>query len=207
MLDELVKANRLSLSFREKLLSWQHGGGFSVFGRHLILNEEPARLLHMARYAVRPPVAADRVHEAADGRILLSIPPDPKTGDTVLCLDPMEWLRRVTNQIPAPRSHLTRFYGAYSNRLRKRYREEDGEVTVRPVEDDQRLPKSGADWARLLKKVLEVDPLCCLRCGAEMRVISVITAPALIDRLLNHVRGKAEEHGEDPFDARAPPAA
>jgi len=27
VLDELVKANRLSLSFREKLLSWQHGGG------------------------------------------------------------------------------------------------------------------------------------------------------------------------------------
>ncbi len=40
-----------------------------------------------------------------------------------------------------------------------------------------------------------------------MRVIAVITAPALIDRLLNHVRGKAAEHGEDPFDARAPPAA
>jgi hypothetical protein len=38
-------------------------------------------------------------------------------------------------------------------------------------------------------------------CGRAMRVIAVITAPALIDRLLNHVRGKAEEHGEDPFDA------
>ncbi len=42
VLDELVKANRLSLEFREKLLTWQHGGGFSVYGRHLILSEEPA---------------------------------------------------------------------------------------------------------------------------------------------------------------------
>jgi len=40
-----------------------------------------------------------------------------------------------------------------------------------------------------------------------MKVIAVITAPALIDRLLNHVRGKAKEHGGDPFDACAPPAA
>ena len=60
-----------------------------------------------------------------------------------------------------------------------------------------------------------------------MQVISVITAPfaglrgfaagagssgacdrpALIDRLLDHVRAKTVEHGEDPFDARAPPAA
>jgi hypothetical protein len=161
----------------------------------------------MARYAVRPPVAEDRIHETDDRRILLDIPPDPKTGDTVLFLDPMEWLRRVTNQIPDPRRHLTRFYGAYSNRLRKRYRKEDGEVTVRPVEDAHRLPKSRASWARLLKMVFEVDPLTCRRCGAAMKVIAVITAPALIDRLLKHVRGKAEEHGEDPFDARAPPAA
>ena len=78
---------------------------------------------------------------------------------------------------------------------------------MRPVEDDQRLPKSRASWVRLLRKVMEVDPLCCARCGAEMKVIAVITAPALIDRLLKHVRGKAKEHGGDPFDARAPPAA
>ena len=59
----------------------------------------------------------------------------------------------------------------------------------------------------MLKMVFEVDPLTCLRCGAPMQVISVITAPALIDGLLNHVRGKARAHGGDPFDARAPPAA
>jgi len=100
---------------------------------HLILNEEPARLLRMARYAVRPPVAKDCIHETDDGRVLLSIPPDPKTGDTVLfLLDPMEWPQRVTRQIPAPGSHLIRFYGAYSNRLRKSYRAEHSEVTVQP---------------------------------------------------------------------------
>ncbi len=43
----------------------------------------------------------------------------------------------------------TRFYGAYSNRLRKSYRAEDGEVTVRPVTDDRRLSESSASWARL----------------------------------------------------------
>ena len=53
---------------------------------------------------------------------------------------------------------------------------------------------------------LEVDPLTCRRCGAEMKVISVITAGPLIDQLLRHVRRKAAEEGGDPFDARAPPA-
>jgi len=40
-----------------------------------------------------------------------------------------------------------------------------------------------------------------------MKVISVITEGAVIDKLLKHVRQRAEDHGDDPFDARAPPAA
>ncbi len=77
-----------------------------MYARHLVLNEEPARLKHMSRYLVRPPVATDRVHEASDGRVLLEIPPDPQTGARTLVLDPLEWIRRITNQIPDPRTHL-----------------------------------------------------------------------------------------------------
>jgi len=218
VLDALVREDRLSENFRERLLTFRHGGGFSVYGRHLILNEEPARLAHMARYIVRPPVAADRTHQTNDGRVLLDIPPDPKTGDRQLVLDPLEWIRRVTNQIPAPRSHQgvtnqipaprshqVRYYGAYANKVRQGYRDEAGEVRVRQLaeEDEPPLPKSRASWARLLRLVFEVDPLTCTQCGAQMRVIAVITQPALIDQLLRHV----EKAAEAPFGARAPPAA
>jgi len=205
VLDALVREERLSEEFRDRLLGFRHGGGFSVYGRHLILNEEPARLEHMARYAVRAPVAADRVHEAEDGRILLEIPPDPRTGDTVLLLDPLEFIRRMTNQIPDAGQHLARYYGAYSNRLRRRYRDEDGGVEVREQArgpDASGSPESRASWARLLRLVFEVDPLTC-RCGAEMKVISVITAPGLVEKLLRHVRDRA---ADETFDARAPPA-
>ena len=65
-------------------------------------------------------------------------------------------------------------------------------------------PKSHSEWARLLRKVYEVDPLACPRCSATMRVIAVITAPAVIDRILRHLR---ETGGDDLFAARAPPAA
>ena len=85
-----------------------------------------------------------------------------------------------------------------------------GDCTIPPedrADSEPPLPKSRASWARLLRKVFEVDPLTCLRCGAEMKVISVITEGALIDKLLKHVRGRAEEQGDDPFDPRAPPAA
>ncbi len=44
VLEALRREERLSESFLESLMTWRHGGGFSVYARHLILNEEPARL-------------------------------------------------------------------------------------------------------------------------------------------------------------------
>ncbi len=124
----------------------------------------------------------------------------------------MEWLRRLTNQIPNPESHLVRYYGAYANRCRSRYRDGEDKGMSRPSSSEDRdpLPKSRASWARLLRMVFEVDPLTCRRCGAEMKVIAVITGPALIDKLLRHVRKRKarESAGEDDsYDPRAPPAA
>ncbi len=155
----------------------------------------------MARYAVRAPVAVDRVRATDDGRVLLEIPPDPTTGATVLPLEPLEWVRRITNQIPDPKMHMTRFYGAYSNRARRSYRGEDGASPVRVVEAEP-VPESRASWARLLRMVFEIDPLSCPRCGAEMKVLGVITTPAVVAGTLRHLRKTGKD---DLFEARAPP--
>jgi putative transposase len=157
----------------------------------------------MARYLVRAPVATDRVHETSDARVLLEIPPDPRTGATTLVLEPLEWVRRITNQIPDPRIHLVRYYGAYANRCRKRYRPEEGKAATAPVADAAAKADRRASWVRLLRKVFEVE-LTCPRCGAELAIVSFITEPATIDRILAHVQAD----GTDLlFDARAPPAA
>jgi len=42
------------------------------------------------------------------------------------------------------------------------------------------------------------------RCGSQMRVVSVITEPAVVDRILRHLRERGKA---DPFEGRAPPAA
>ena len=48
--------------------------------------------------------------------------------------------------------------------------------------------------------MLEVDPLLCPR--VEMKVVSVVTEPRVVDRILRHVtRGG----GHDPLAGRAPP--
>ena len=43
-------------------------------------------------------------------------------------------------------------------------------------------------WADLIRRVYEVDPLVCPRCGGEMRVVGFITETPLIKRILDHLR-------------------
>jgi len=61
-----------------------------------------------------------------------------------------------------------------------------------------------AAWARSTKKVYEADPLACSHCGGQMRFLSVIEEPPVIDRILRHLRlwyprppGQAPPEDED----------
>ena len=50
-------------------------------------------------------------------------------------------------------------------------------------------------WARLLKRVFDIDLEHCPRCGGEFKVIAAIEEPAVIVRILTHLG----------LPARAPP--
>ena len=50
------------------------------------------------------------------------------------------------------------------------------------------LPEARRRWAELLRRIFEVDPLRCPRCGHEMRIVAFITQPRVIDQILTHLR-------------------
>ena len=58
-------------------------------------------------------------------------------------------------------------------------------------------------WARLVRKIFDVDPLVCA-CGARMQIVSFITDLRVVDRILRH-RERARCKTKDPFESRAPP--
>jgi hypothetical protein len=103
-------------------------------------------------------------------------------------IDAEEFVARVLVQIPDPRRHLVRYYGAYSNRAR-------GQQPFPPPPERAALRRR---WAKLIRRVYEVDPLVCPRCGSEMRVVSFITEPRVVRRIVDHLR-----KGDRP--ARPPP--
>ena len=59
-------------------------------------------------------------------------------------------------------------------------------------------------WAQLLRRIYEVDPLACPRCAAPLRIVAVLTDPAVITRILVHrARSVARaQHSRSPPPAR-----
>jgi hypothetical protein len=56
---------------------------------------------------------------------------------------------------------------------------------------EHRAPKArripSRSWRELIKKVWEVDPLLCPTCHHEMRIVSLINDPQILERILRHV--------------------
>lgn len=133
--------------------------------------------------------------------------------------DPLEFLAHVTQHIPDASQHLVRYCGWYSNRTRgKRRKAEEalaaqGRSPAPPPEPDppdlaQLRMQARSRWAALIKKIYEVDPLVCTKCGGPMHIIAFLTDEAAVRRILKHL-GHAPPPcepapGEDP-PARAPP--
>jgi hypothetical protein len=40
----------------------------------------------------------------------------------------------------------------------------------------------------MIRKVYEVDPLTCPRCGGAMRVVAFLTEHAVVDRIIDHLK-------------------
>ena len=58
---------------------------------------------------------------------------------------------------------------------------------------------SRLSWARLIQKVYEVDPLLCLKCGSEMKVVAVITDTSKVNKILECLK----RNNAPPFDKGA----
>ena len=163
----------------------------------------------LVRYMMRPPVSLSRLHFTPGSHEVVYVPKvghddiEPTEGERI---DAMEFVARVLMQIPDPRRHLVRYYGAYSNATRgKRKKAAAPAEPSSPHEapEDAAIPDGPyraalrRRWAELIRRVYEVDPLVCPRCGGEMRVVGFITQPALIKRILDHLR-KREKLSRPP---------
>lgn len=78
------------------------------------------------------------------------------------------------------------------------------EITILDISDyrSRRIPSP--TWRECIKKIWEVDPLECPRCHAEMKIISFINEPQMIEKILRHLDLWKEEQTAKRA-SRAPP--
>jgi hypothetical protein len=108
---------------------------------------------------------------------------DGPTAGTVV-LDPLEFLAGLLTHIADPGQVMTRYDGWYASRTggrrrRPEPRRDHGSGGLVPA--GRALPLGGAAPAHF-----EVDPLTCPRCAAPMRIVAVLTDPAVLTRILAH---------------------
>ena len=179
------------------LLSWRRSG-FSVHNRVHAHPGDGRDFEALVRYMMRSPVSLTRLRFTPGAKEVVYArkgghdASEPGEDERV---DADEFVARVLVQIPDPRRHLVRYYGAYSNRARgQRRKAESGLEGNGSGEAEEPIPPSPERaalrrrWANLIRRVYEVDPLVCPRCGSEMRVIGFITEQSVIKRILDHIR-------------------
>jgi hypothetical protein len=103
-------------------------------------------------------------------------------------MDYLEFIARVTSHIPDKGQVTIRYYGLYANAHRGKVRKASVSPLVlrMPEQEEKCIPSKG--WAEMIRKVYEVDPMVCPKCGGLMKVVAFITDYRAVDRIIDHLK-------------------
>jgi len=193
--------------------------GFDLHAGLVVPAGHRDRLERVCRYALRPPVAGDRVRLTGDGQVVLQLRHRWADGTTHVVFDAVEFLGRLAVLVPRPRINLILYHGVLAPRAAWRaavVRHTPGDRHDAPVTEAPTAPVGEADtaetarrrarglcWAALMARAFGFDVLACPRCGGRLRLIALIEQAAVIDRMLRHFGLPTETPAPRP--ARAPP--
>jgi hypothetical protein len=101
-------------------------------------------------------------------------------------MSPLEFMQRLAALVPRPRLHLIRFHAvlAPNAKLRREIVPSPTEQATAPACDHAPARLS---WARLLKRVFDIDIEHCPNCGGSLKIIAAIEDPPVIVKILAHL--------------------
>jgi len=165
--------------------------GFSLHAAVQVESHDRKRLEQLCRYITRPAPSDEPVQRNAAGQVELKLKTPWRDGTTHLVMSPLEFMQRLAALVPRPRLHLIRFHGVLAPNAKLRAlvvpqgppadeepateavvaAECEVEVEVETVQD--RPHRIG--WARLLKRVFDIDMQHCPNCGTgQLKIIAAI---------------------------------
>lgn len=186
VLERMRERGTVSEDRRRMLAGWRHSG-FSVFAGRPIEPADTERLERLARYVRRSHLAESRViYDETGGRVIYrsekGVHPGFKANFRLF--GAVDFVAEVCGLIPEAWRHETVAYGEYANVVRGRRKGPRADREIEILNPDARYVRKA--WRHLIKHIYEVDPLLCA-CGREMRIVSIIDQPPVIERILRHL--------------------
>lgn len=227
MLALFLRKKLIDQARADMLTSWQHSG-FSIESDTRLFSKVDREAL--GQYVVRGATCAEKIHydEASDTVVWTASPKGFYKGRTET-FKGFEFVDRLVVHLPPRRVQLVRRYGAYSGKVRTQWQQRSGiyqlaadtwkqthqlrtqstqEAKPETVESTE-VPDAWSklrrqSWARLLRKVYEVDPFICPKCQGTMSVVAIIEDTAELTKVIEWAK-KQEKEPQLSVCARSPP--
>ncbi len=132
----------------------------------------------------------------AAGQVELKLKTPWRDGTAHLVMSPLEFMQRLAALVPRLRLHLIRSRGVLAPNARLRAgvvpqeTEAAEQVTEAAVDGEceietTQLRPGRIGWARLLKRVFDIDMEHCPHCGGEFRIVAaIVERPVILSPLL-----------------------
>ena len=188
-----------------------NSNGFSLHAATRVKAGDRARLEKLCRYVTRPALCLKRLEVRSDGQISWSLRRPWRDGTKAFVMTPDEFLARLAAIVPHPREHQLTYQGvlAPASPLRdsvvpRRLVGDESNATGAADAETSECPakqssgQSYIPWAELLRRVFGEDVLRCPHCHGRRHMISVVTDPEAVRKVLESVREAAQRKKPPP---------
>jgi len=194
ILSMLKRKGLITSRVIELICSWRHSG-FNVYCGERIYPRFTQSMENLARYIIRASFSSERLsYVSEDSKVLYK----SKSGNDTKEFDAVDFIASITSHIPNQNEQTVRYYGYYSNVCRGRRKKKGIGQYDYVIEEEKDYKVCSKSWARLIKKIYEVDPLLCPKCKGQMRIIAFIEDYKVIKKILDWL-------GIDEFRRDRPP--
>ncbi len=166
--------------------------GFSLHSDVRCGKGERKKLERLCRYVTRPAISNERLTLTDCDQVVYELKTPYRDGTTHIVMSPLELLQRLAALVPRPRLNLIRFHGVLAPNAAWRSdivpeppaQDEEG---AEPMEEGRGPSGRYISWARLLKRVFDIDVTTCPNCGGQLKMIAAIEDPPVIQKILTHL--------------------
>lgn len=187
--------------------------GFSLHAGVAAKAHERKKLERLCRYISRPAVSEKRLSLTPNGNVRYRLKTPYRDGTTHVIFEPLDFITRLIALVPRPRVNLTRYHGVFAPNSRHRALvtpAKRGRGNNAKLSDESPTPaerRVSMTWAQRLRRVFNIDIETCPACGGAVRIIACIEDPAVIKKILDHLKERSEPNTLTPWpESRAPPA-